>query len=120
VTVPAFRETKFAVRASAVEEGTMSSGDGIVTGSVHFPDCHDLHPFLNVVTKCDKDGQVRVGVMNTTMDSIVIPVGTKYGSFSRTTDVSNHSEHPFRIALINNLAGEGREQKKTTAKKKTA
>jgi hypothetical protein len=119
-TVPAFSETKFAVRASTVEEGTMIPGDGIVPGSVHFSDRHDLHPFLNVVTKCDKDGQVRVGVMKTTMDSIVIPVGTKYGSFSRTTDVSNHSEHPFRIALINNLAGKVREQKKTTAKKKTA
>jgi hypothetical protein len=95
VTVPAFSKTKFAVRASAVEEGTMSPGDGIVTGSVHFPDRHDLHHFLNVVTKCDKDGQVRVGVMNTTIDLIVIPVGTKYGSFSRTTDVSSHSE-PYR------------------------
>jgi hypothetical protein len=119
VTVPAFSEVKFTVRASAVEEGTMSSGDGIVTGSVHFSDRHDLHPFLNVVTKCDKDGQVRVGV-NTTMDTIVIPVGTKYGSFSQTTDVSNHSKHPFCIALINNLAGDLGEQKKTTAKKKAA
>jgi hypothetical protein len=44
VTVPAFSETKFAVRASAVEGGTMSHGDGIVTGSVHFSDRHDLHP----------------------------------------------------------------------------
>jgi hypothetical protein len=51
VTVPAFSETKFAVRASAVEEGTMSPGNGIVTGSVHFSDRHDLHPFLNVETK---------------------------------------------------------------------
>jgi hypothetical protein len=51
VTVPAFSETKFAIRASAVEGGTMSPGDGIVTGSVHFSDRHDLHPFLNVVTK---------------------------------------------------------------------
>jgi hypothetical protein len=62
VTVPAFSKTKFAVRASAVEGGTMSPGDGIVTGSVLFSDRHDLHPFLNVVTKCDKDGQVRVEV----------------------------------------------------------
>jgi hypothetical protein len=77
VTVPAFSETKFAVRTSAVEEGAMSPGDGIVTGSVQFLDRHDLHPFLNVVTKCDKDGQVRVGMMNTTMDRIVIPVGNK-------------------------------------------
>jgi hypothetical protein len=106
VTVPAFSETKFAVRPSAVEGGTMSPGDGIVTGSVHFSDHHDLHPFLNVVTKCDKDGQVRVGVMNTTMEPIVIPVGTKYGSFSRIVDASNHSEHPFRIAIINNIAEE--------------
>jgi hypothetical protein len=53
VTVPAFSETKFGVRASAFEGGTMSPGDGIVTGSVHFSDRHDLHPFLNVVTKCD-------------------------------------------------------------------
>jgi hypothetical protein len=68
--VPAFSKTKFAGRASAVEGGTMSPGDGIVTGSVHFSDRHDLHPFLNVVTKCDKDGQVRVRVMNTTMDPI--------------------------------------------------
>jgi hypothetical protein len=55
----------------------MSPGDGIATGSVHFSDRHDLHPFLNVVTKCDKDGRVRVGVMNATMEAIVIPVGTK-------------------------------------------
>jgi hypothetical protein len=120
VTVPAFSKTKFTVRASAVEGGTMSPGDGIVTGSVHFSDRHDLHPFLNVVTKCDKDGQVRVGVMNTTMDSIVIPVGTKYGSFSWTIDASNHSEHPFLIALVNNLFGDRMEQRKTTAKKMTA
>jgi hypothetical protein len=120
VTVPAFSETKFAVRAFAVEEGTMSPGDGIVTGSVHFSDRHDLHHFLNVVTKCNKDGQVRVGVMNTTMDPIVIPVGTKYGSFSRIVDASNHSEHPFRILIINNLSEGTAEGKKTTAKKKTA
>jgi hypothetical protein len=90
---------------------TMSPGDGIVTGSVHFSDRHDLHPFLNVVTKCHKDGQVRVGVMNTTMEPIVIPVGTKYGSFSRIIDASNHSEHPFCIAIINNIAEETAEQK---------
>jgi hypothetical protein len=72
------------------------------------------------VTKCDKDGQVRVGVMNTTMEPIVIRVGTKYGSFSRIIDASNHSEHPFHIAIINNIAEETAEQKKTTAKKKTA
>jgi hypothetical protein len=58
--------------------------------------------------------------MNTTMEPIVIPVGTKYGSFSRIVDASNHSEHPFRIAIINNLAEETAESKKTTAKKKTA
>jgi hypothetical protein len=63
VTVPAFSKTKITVRPSAVKGGTMSPGDGIVTGSVHFSDCHDLHPFLNVVTKCDMDGRVRVGVM---------------------------------------------------------
>jgi hypothetical protein len=120
VTVPAFSKTKFAVRASAVEGGTMSPGDGIVTGSVHFSDRHDLYPFLNVVTKCDKDGQVRVGVMSTTMDPVVIPVGTKYGSFSRIVDASNHSEHPFRIAIINSIAEDTAERKKTTARKKTA
>jgi hypothetical protein len=103
VTVPAFSETKFVVRTYSVEGGTMSTGNGIVTGSVHFSDCHDLHPFLNVVTKCDRDGRVRVGVMNTTMESIVIPVGTKYGSFSRIVDASNHSEHPFRIVVINSV-----------------
>jgi hypothetical protein len=120
VTVPAFSETKFAVCATAVEGGTMSPGDGTVTGSVYFSDCHDLHLFLNVVTKCDKDGGVRVGVMNTTMESIVIPVGAKYSSFSRIVDASNHSEHPFRIAVINSVADEMDERKKTTAKKKTA
>jgi hypothetical protein len=77
VTVPAFSETKFPVRASTVEGGTMNPNDGIVTGSVHFSDRHDLHPFLNVVTKCDKDERVRVGLMKPTMEPIVIPVGTK-------------------------------------------
>jgi hypothetical protein len=120
VTAPAFSETKFAVRASAVEGGTMSPSNGIATGSVHFSDRHDLHPFLNVVTKCDKDGRVRVGVMNTTMEAIVILVGTKYGSFSRIVDASNHSEHPFRIAVINSVDDETDERKKITAKKKTA
>jgi hypothetical protein len=130
VTVPAFSETKFVVPASAVKGGTMSPGDGIATVSVHFSDHHDLHPFLNVMTKCDKDGRVRVGVMNTTMEAIVIPVGTKYGSFSRIVDASNHSEHPFRIAVINSVdgphplgreeVGEPAERKKITAKKKIA
>jgi hypothetical protein len=103
---------------------------GIATGSVHFSVRHDLHPFLNVVTKCDKDGRVRVGVMNTTMEAIVIPVGTKYGSFSRIVDASNHSEHPFRIAVINSVdgphplargeVGKADERNKMNAKKKTA
>jgi hypothetical protein len=101
VTVPAFSETKFVVCASAVESGKMSSGNGIATGSVHFSNCHNLHPFLNVVTKCDKNGRVKVGVMNTTMEAIVIPVGTKYGSFSRIDDIAHHSEHPFCVAVIN-------------------
>jgi hypothetical protein len=107
----------------------MSPGDAIATGSVHFSDRHDLHPFLNVVTKCDKDGRVRVGVINTTIEAIVIPVGTKYGSFSRIVDVAQYSEHPFRIGIINRADGlhplgqEGigkpDKKKKTTAKKKT-
>jgi hypothetical protein len=130
VTVPAFSETKFVVRASAVESGKMSSGNGIATGSVHFSDRHDLHPFLNIVTKCDKNRRVRVGVMNTTMEAIVIPVGTKYGSFSRIVDVAHHSKHPFRVAVVNGAdglhplgqeeIGEPEKKKKTTAKKKTA
>jgi hypothetical protein len=129
VTVPAFSETKVVVRASAVEGGTMSPGNGIATGSVHFSDRHDLHPFLNVVTKCDKDGRGRVGVMNTTIEAIVIPVGTKYCSFSRIVDVAQHSEHPFRVAVINSAdglhplgqeeVGDPDKRKKTTAKKKT-
>jgi hypothetical protein len=107
----------------------MIPGDRIATGSVNFSDRHDLHPFLNVVTKCDKDGRVRVRVMNTTMEAIVIPVGTKYGSFCRIVDASNHSEHPFSIAVINSVDGlhplgreevvEPDERKKMTAKKKT-
>jgi hypothetical protein len=120
VTVPAFSETKFVVPASAIEGGTMSPGDGIATGSVHFSNRHDLHSFLNVVTKCDKDGQVRVGVMNTTMEAIFIPVGINYGSFSRIVNASNHSEHPFCIAVINSVNNETDERKKMTGKKKTA
>jgi hypothetical protein len=103
VTVPAFSETKFIVRASAIEGGTMSPGNGIATGSVHFSDRHYLHPFLNVVTKCDKNRRVRVGVMNTKMEAIVIPVGTKYRSFSQIVDASYHSEHPFRVSVINSV-----------------
>jgi hypothetical protein len=130
VTFPAFSETKFFVRASAVKGGTMSPGDGIATGSVHFSNRLDLHPFLNVVTKCDKDGQVRVGVINTTMEAIFIPVGTKYDSFSRIVNVAQHSEHPFHVAVINSAdglhqlgqeaVGKPDRRKKTTAKKKTA
>jgi hypothetical protein len=85
---------------------------------------------LNVVTKCDKDGRVRVGVMNTAMEAIVILVGTKYGSFSRIVDVAQNSEHPFCVAVINSAEGlhplgqeevsEPEKRKKTTAKKKTA
>jgi hypothetical protein len=68
--------------------------------------------------------------MNTSMEAIVIPVGTKYGSFSRIVDASNHSEHPFCITVINSVdgphplgreeVGETDERKKITAKKKTA
>jgi hypothetical protein len=130
VIVPTFSETKFVVCASAVESGKMSSGDIIATGSVHFSDRHDLHPFLYVVTKCYKNGQVRVGVVNTTMEAIVIPVGTKYGSFSRIVDIAHHSEYPFCVAVINGAnrlhhldqeeLGKPEKKKKTTAKKKTA
>jgi hypothetical protein len=130
VTVPAFSETKFVVWASAAEGGTMSPGNRIATGSVHFSDHQDLHPFLNVLTKCDKDGRVRVGVMNTTMEEIFIPVGTKYGSFSLIVDVAQHSEHPFRVVVINSAdglnplgqeeVGEPDKRKKKTARKKTA
>jgi hypothetical protein len=108
----------------------VSSGDGIASGSVQFSDRHDLHPFLNVVTKCNKNARVRVGVMKTTMEAIVIPVGTKYGSFSRIVDVAHHSEHPFRVAVINcanglhplgqEEIGKPEKKKKTTAKKMTA
>jgi hypothetical protein len=68
--------------------------------------------------------------MNTTMEAIVIPVGTKYGSFSLIVDVAQHSEHPFRVAVINSADGlhplgqeeisEPDKKKKTTAKKKNA
>jgi hypothetical protein len=68
--------------------------------------------------------------MNITMEAIVIPVGTKYGSFSRIVDVAQHSEHPFRVVVINSDDGlrplgqeaisEPDRRKKTTAKKKTA
>jgi hypothetical protein len=64
------------------------------------------------------------------MEAIVIPVGTKYGSFSLIVDVAQHSEHPFRVAVINSAdglhplgqeeIGEPDKKKKTTAKKKTA
>jgi hypothetical protein len=66
VTVPAFSETQFVVCASTVKSGKMSYGNVIATGSVHFSDRHDLHPYLNVVTKCNKNGRVRVGVMSCT------------------------------------------------------
>jgi hypothetical protein len=68
--------------------------------------------------------------MNTKMEAIVIPVGTKYGSFIRIVDVAHHSEHPFPVAVINCADGlhplgqeeiaEPDKKKKTTAKKKTA
>jgi hypothetical protein len=123
VTVPSFSETKFVVCASAVESGKMSSGNGNATGSVHFSDRHDLHPFFNVVTKCDKNARVTVGVMNTITEAIVILVRTKYGSFSRIVDVAHHSEHPFRVAVINGANGLhhldqeelGKQEKKKTA-----
>jgi hypothetical protein len=105
VTVPAFSETTFTVRASAVKSGNMSSGDGIATGSVHFSDRHDLYLYLNAVTKCDKNGRVKVGAMNTTAEAIVIPVGTKYGSFSRIIDIAHHSKHLFCVAVINGANG---------------
>jgi hypothetical protein len=108
----------------------MSYSDGIAKGSVHFSNCHDRHPYLKAVTKCDKNGPIRVGVMNTTAEAIVIPVGTKYGSFSPIIDIAYHSEHPFCVAVIN---GANRlhhlyqdehdkpgKKKKMTAKKKTA
>jgi hypothetical protein len=108
----------------------MSSGDGVATGSVHFSDRHDLHPYLNAVTKCDKNRRVKVGAMNTTAEAIGIPVGTKYGSFSRIIDIAHHSEHPFCIAVIEDSNGihhldqderdDSEKKKKTTAKKKPA
>jgi hypothetical protein len=68
--------------------------------------------------------------MNTTMKAIVMLAGNKYGSFRRIVDIAHHSEHPFRVAVINcddglhplgqEEIGEPDKKKKTTAKKKTA
>jgi hypothetical protein len=61
------------------------------------------------------------------MEAIVILVGTKYGCFSHIVDVAQHSEHPFRVEMINSADGlhplgqeeidEPDKKKKTTAKK---
>jgi hypothetical protein len=128
VTVPAFSETTFTVLASAIKSENISSGDGIATGSVHFSVCHDLHPYLNAVTKCDKNRRVKVGAMNTTADAIVIPAGTKYGSFSRIIEIAHHSEHPFCVAVIDSANRlhhldqdeRNNREKKKKKKKKTA
>jgi hypothetical protein len=42
VTVSALRETTFNIRPSAVKDGSMSAGDSIATGSVHFSEQNDL------------------------------------------------------------------------------
>jgi hypothetical protein len=62
------------------------------------------------------------------MEAIVIPVGTKYGSFSRIVDIAQHSEHPFYVAVINSAdglhplgqedVGEPDKRKKTTARRR--
>jgi hypothetical protein len=85
---------------------------------------------LKAVIKCDKNGRVKMEVMNTTAEAIVIPVGTKYGSFSRIVDIAHHSKHPFRLAVIDGASGlhhldqdkrdDPEKKKKMTAKKKTA
>jgi hypothetical protein len=71
-----------------------------------------------------------VEVMNTMAEAIVIPVGTKYGRFSRIIDIAQHSEHPFCVGVIKETNGLHHldqdehngpgKKKKMTAKKKTA
>ena len=72
----------------------------MISGSAAFMRKTDLHPWCNVVTRADNDGNMGVGVMNTTDYTIDIPAYTYYGIATLTTTEEKEKQEPGRICLI--------------------
>ena len=105
VTVPAQSQILAPVVAAEVAAGNMPSGDGLCDASDgHFMEKHDLHPWLRTAVHCNSSGIFSVGIMNTLDEDITLPKGTRYGSFTLSTD--DQTKHPWRVSLISKQAAQ--------------
>jgi hypothetical protein len=74
------------LRATEVEQKSMTAGDCVVTGSIKFMDTTNLHPWIDALTKVGEDGRLIAAVMNSTEEEITIQPGTCYGMISITAN----------------------------------
>lgn len=86
--------------AAAVHDGSMASDSLCVVGDGSFTDKLDLHPTVNGILPCGKDGDMNVPVLNTTTRNIKIKKGTLYGAAFATTTPDKMKAEPFKICLL--------------------
>ena len=79
---------------------SMPASAGMVNGSISFMAKHDCHPWLNALATPTTEGRIRVGLINSTNETIVVPAKTRYGSFVLTCSQSELSRYPWRISTI--------------------
>lgn len=103
--------TKIALLVSEVENGTMSAGDGVITGDAQFMDNTNLHPGIHAMGNCNKDGLVYAGILNTLDKDIIVPRGQRYGTFTRTCSESDWDKTPWRICSMTPDAPMSRQEK---------
>jgi len=83
VDVPGNSQLVVALRASEVERRALPSGDGLLHGAATFEAATDLHTWNGAMVTCAASGQLQGGLMNTLAETIHVPAGQRYGTFTR-------------------------------------
>lgn len=93
------------VRCAQVQNKTMTPGGGLLEGGGIFMEKTDLHPWIASIVKCDREGTIIAGVMNTTDETKTIKKGQRYGEFTRLEEGSQDSEEEC-MYIVNQIKQE--------------
>ena len=96
VKVPAFSWAEFPISVAAVQEGKMSSGDGLVIGEDEFMHKTGLHPLRRSIVACTKEGYALAAVLNMTDEELLVPAGQRYGTFALVPQKREEAEQETR------------------------
>ena len=71
-----------------------------VNGSLDFMAKTDCHPWLNAIISPNKNGEAKVGIMNSTAYPITIPRNCLYGTARLVCSVEEQHRFPWRVGSI--------------------